>query len=325
MITQTGIYDLTAEEYHADPCETASLSSSGIRTLLNATPAHFAAQHPRLTGWPEYARKGTKAQDRGTVIHSMLLGKGADWIARDCIEFSNKDGSPSQTWGGAAAKAWKAEMESQGVCVISRDEEADYLQIAEIARQALRQRFPWWDEGQSEQALIWRRETNYGPIWCRAYVDRLAMDCADLLDLKTTAKPIGDEDVARKLALDGADLQAAWYLEGAKAVTSRAPDVERHFHFAHVEIEPPYSVRIDTLHPLWLASASAAIDRACDTFARCLYAGEWPSWPVREEPLLPAIWRLNMLEGRQEQRLIESGPSLRHLIEAGEIPEEEIL
>lgn len=291
MISQPGIYDISPEEYHADPCETASLSSSGIRTLLNATPAHFAAQHPRLTRWPEYARKGTKAQDRGTVIHSMLLGKGADWIARDCTEFSNKDGSPSQTWGGAEAKGWKADMTAQGICVISRDEEADYLAIAEIARQALRQRFPWWDEGQSEQALIWRRETSYGPIWCRALVDKLFRPTlADLVDLKTTAKPISDEDVSRKLALDGADIQAAWYLEGAKAVTSRASDVERRFHFAHVEIEPPYSVRIDTLSDNWLTRAMLRIDRACNLFARCLYANDWPSWPVRDEPLRPPSW-----------------------------------
>lgn len=329
MITQPGIYDLTAEEYHADPCETASLSSSGIRTLLNATPAHFAAQHPRLTRWPEYARKGTKAQDRGTVIHSMLLGKGGEWIARDCTEFANKDGSPSQTWGGAEAKGWKADMTAQGVCVISRDEEADYLAIAEIARQALRQRFPWWDEGQSEQTIVWQRQTAYGPISCRAMIDRLAPNHIAMVDAKSTELSIGREALRVKIGKMGDDITAAWYIDGLRAATAVHgvfPPPAGYF-FAHMEVVPPFSVRIDSLVDWWLDDARAAITTACDTFARCLYSGEWPSHPVEQEPLYPTMYRVRELEGGDTadgQRPIESGPSLRALIEAGEIPEEEI-
>jgi hypothetical protein len=316
-----GIYEIDPQQYHADPCYvhgdplTVSLSASGIRTLLAATPAHFAARNPVLTKWKEWQKgqKATKAQDRGTVIHSMLLGRGGEWIAKDCTEFSNKDGSPSQTWGSAEAKAWKAKQEARNVAVISRDEESEYLQIAEIARVALRQRFPWWDEGRSEQTLVWQRQTAYGPINCRALMDRLGpQPFIDLIDLKTTAKPIGDEDVQRKLALDGADIQAAFYLEGVRAlgvapqpppaVAPEEPDDDgwagevaqpidsRQFHFAHVETAPPYSVRIDTLSDNWLLRAQLRIDRACNLFAKCLYAGDWPSWPTRGNALTPPSW-----------------------------------
>ena len=45
---QQGIYNILAEQYHADPCVTASLSSSIAKILIEQSPMHAWMAHPRL-------------------------------------------------------------------------------------------------------------------------------------------------------------------------------------------------------------------------------------------------------------------------------------
>ena len=46
MIGKAGIYTLSAEAYHADPCPEPSLSASIANVLLQRSPAHARIQHP---------------------------------------------------------------------------------------------------------------------------------------------------------------------------------------------------------------------------------------------------------------------------------------
>ena len=47
-ITEPGVYEMPAEEYHADPVEGGSLSSTGARRLLEMAPARWRYEqaHP---------------------------------------------------------------------------------------------------------------------------------------------------------------------------------------------------------------------------------------------------------------------------------------
>src|SRR6266571_488600 len=74
-----GIYTLTAEQYHADPAPTASLSSSVASILLDQSPLHAWLAHPRLNH--SYVREDANSRfDLGSAAHMMLLERREDKI-----------------------------------------------------------------------------------------------------------------------------------------------------------------------------------------------------------------------------------------------------
>lgn len=279
MALSVGIHDISPEEYHADPCEEVSLSHSGIVTLLNETPAHFAARNPRLTEWPDLLRRSTAAQDLGSIVHSLILGKGAEFCVMDPSDFLNDDGkTPSKTFGSKAAKAAKEDAESKGLIVINRATNAAAIAVAEAAAKKLRERFGEWPIGESEVAGIWKRQTEHGEIWCRLLSDKWIHRYATCIDFKSTSKSISDEDLRRSIAATGNDIQAAWYLEGLNTIHPELAGLTQ-FLFVFIEVEPPYEPRVIKLTESWLTRARYRIDRAANLFADCLRKNEWPAWP----------------------------------------------
>lgn len=261
-----GIHDLPVETYYDDPCVEPSLNSSGIRTLLEQTPAHFKAKNSRLTDYPDFATVSTREMDLGTIIHGLILGKGQQV---DICEFDD--------WRTKAAQQQREFSRSQGRIPVIRRVYNEAFDIAERAEQALSKRFGSWPIGKSEQTIIWQRDTAVGRIWCRALIDHLFEPI--LLDIKTTGKSISDEELAKKLAGDGADLQAAWYTEGLETVMPQLAGRVQ-FIFAVLEVEPPYAIRFVTLSESWLTRARMRIARAAITFAACLRQDNWPGWPA---------------------------------------------
>ena len=69
-----GFHAITAAQYHADPCEPLSLSSSTAWTLLNKSPKHAWSEHPKLgkavkeaQGWAVCFILKTQGRSRGYV------------------------------------------------------------------------------------------------------------------------------------------------------------------------------------------------------------------------------------------------------------------
>lgn len=303
--TIIGLHDFSPEMYHADPCPAPSLSSSGIRTLLEQTPAHFAALHPKLTRWPEYARPSTRAQDLGTVVHRLVLGKGCDVRMIDLADFRNKDGSVAQTFGNADAKRAKAQAEADGAIVVDRPTFEQAEAIAAHAIDRLRKKFGGWPIGDSEVTGIWQRQTDHGPIWCRMLMDHVSRRTCTVIDLKTTGRCVGNDELAKKLAGDGADIQAVHYLDGITTLFPKSAEGSDlrglwQFVFVVVEVEPPYDVRIKPLTENWLTRARFRVERASNRFAECLQKNEWPGWPddgpLQPPPYLATKWEAEELE-----------------------------
>ena len=73
-ITEPGLYDIPAAEYHADPCAPISLSRGIAHMLIRQSPEHAHWHHPKLGGHDDI--KVTSMMDDGSVIHELLLGKG---------------------------------------------------------------------------------------------------------------------------------------------------------------------------------------------------------------------------------------------------------
>lgn len=267
---KSGLHDISSDAYHSDPAPDPSLSSSGIRTLLNETPAHFKARHPRLTTFPDaIERPSTREQDLGTVVHRILLGAGCEFaVISGFDDFRKKE---AQTLRDAARE--------EGRVPILEKTYAQAEQIAAHAEKALKERFGGWPIGDSEVTMLWQRETANGPIWNRALMDQFSHRLATVVDLKTTGRCISDDELARKLAGDGADIQNAHYVNGVETLF---PDLAGlvQFIFVVVETEAPFAVRFASLSESWLTRARFRIDRAADTFANCLRTNNWPAWPM---------------------------------------------
>lgn len=294
-----GVYTIPSAQYHSDPAPQVSLSRSGIVTLLTATPGKFRAKNPRLSPWP-IKDESTDPQKLGSVVHALVLGAGQEFCVIDPSQYRNKDGTPAKTFANAEAKRAKQEAEASGLVVIDADTFAQAEEIQRAVEARLIARFGGWPIGESEQTMIWQRQTSYGPIWCRALVDHLSRRAVTLLDIKTTGRGLNDDTLKMAIANSGNDIQAAWYLSGYKTLDPEHADLAQ-FIFPFVEVEPPFDVRFIRAKPDWLARAEYRIEQAVDIFARCLYANEWPGYPAEDTELdAPAFLEARWLEAELE-------------------------
>jgi hypothetical protein len=288
LITDPGFYpEMTAEQYHSDPVDGISLSRSGIRTILEETPAHFKARHPKLTPWPEYLREGTEEQDLGTVVHRLVLGKGGEF---EVFGFDD--------WRKKEAQMLRDAARAAGHVPMLRHKMIEAQEIADRAIDALVDRFGDWPIGESEVGMIWQRlSSDDVPVWCRAYIDHLISSQGLLIDIKTTSKSLSDSELAKKIAANGDDLQAAFYRSGFEKLVPEFVGRSK-FLFVLVETAPPFAVRFAELPNRWLNMASLRIDRAVDIFAECLDSGVWPAWQSEATLDMPG-WRESQWMGAE--------------------------
>ena len=266
-----GIHDILPAEYYDDPAPSPSLNASGIKILLESTPAHFKARHPRLTDFPDFVRTPTREQDLGSLVHAIVLGKSREIDIIDANDWRTKE-----------AQLKRDQSRQFGRIPTLRKTYEQAEEIASSAINRLRTMFGVWPVGQSEQTMIWQRETERGPIWCRSLVDHLSVERALILDLKGTGKLISDDEMPKQITNNNAHIQAAHYIDGLETLHPElAGRVE--FIFLFVEFEPPFGTRPIALSENLLTRARMQVARASNEFARCVKSNLWPSWPV--EPL----------------------------------------
>lgn len=173
-IDKHGIYDLTLDEYLAYPCAMPSISSSGLRTILNECPAKYWWNSPLN---PEQEAIDKDAWWIGRAAHLLLpepelpreqihvMGAGVDFRAK-------------------AAKAERYEAIEADKTVIKDDQ----YQTIKAMRDALAEHDfagAAFENGKPEQSLIWRdQETG---IWLRYRPDVLPTARLHILDYKTAA------------------------------------------------------------------------------------------------------------------------------------------
>lgn len=277
-----GIHDISIADYLADPCEGPSLRSGGVNLLLPdvSTPAEFKALHPRLTDFPEYAqKKATKEMERGSVVHCLILGSGAQFCVLDPADFPTKDGKPSKTFGSTAAAAAKADAESKGLIVMTPEQMKNAETIAQLGAVRLATLFGSWPIGEVERTFIWQEESGYGPVWCMARPDVWIGEQATLVELKVPSGGLSDDDIDRFLGADHGRtiIQAAWQRRGAAKLFPELAGRIRHA-LVFLDPEPPYGGRRIWLTEAALTRADRRCDKAVRTFGWCLGNGEWPEW-----------------------------------------------
>jgi hypothetical protein len=270
--TPAGVYQMTAEEYHADPVPGGSLSSSGARKLLPPScPAKFRYEQ-------EHGQDHRAVFDFGQAAHLMVLGEGPDTEVVDADD-----------WRTKAAREQRDEARERGAVPLLR---AEYERVQAMAA-ALRQHpvaAALFDpaHGRPEQTLIWRdRQTG---VMRRARLDWLPDPGPGRLiipDYKTcrSAEPAALEKAVQTY---GYHQQADWYRAGARALG--LADEAAAFVFVCQEKDPPFLVTVVELDAASLRIGAARNRRAIEVYAECARTGRWPGYSDGIEYLSLPTW-----------------------------------
>lgn len=255
--------DMTAEEYHADPCPQPSISNSHMDPILNESPLDFAFGHPRLNDDPEIV-KATMERIRGDIVHQLALGKGRGYAVGDF-----------DAWRSKEAKAFKDNAELQGLTPIIREKFEEAEIIAGVIREKVK-RFLDGADYMTEVPLMWQEETESGPIWVRAMLDIWCPEKGIVLDPKVTER-LHDNVVGSHMVNMGWDRQAALYTHGLAMIL---PGMAGRIAFADLMVKPkpPFTHRFVEPPKAWNHTSIKQCRIAFERFGACLYAGRWPGY-----------------------------------------------
>lgn len=261
-IRENGVYDLSMDDYHGQPCAGPSVSSSGLRTIWEQSPAHFFHTSSLNPHRPDEEDRPHFTLGRA-AHHLLFLGrKGFD------DEFVCRPEQWSD-WRTAAAREWKAEQIKAGRTVITDNEleaitgMARSLGAHPLVRAGIL-------DGAVERSLIWKDpETG---VWLKSRPDNIPNHSGDYSDLKTT-ESVDTESLKRTIAGFHYHMQGALVAEASRAVLG----VElQAFTLVFVEKRPPHCVRVVTLKPEDLERGGLQLREAVRTFAHCVETGHWP-------------------------------------------------
>lgn len=261
LIDKPGIYDLTIDEYVADPCAMPSISSHGLRMILNECPAKYWWNSPLNPQMPDVDKDAWRI---GRAAHVLLLEpelfRAQIHVMDEGVNFTTK-----------AARAERDEAIEAGKTVIKHEQ----YEIIEAMRDALAAH-PFagaaFRNGKPEQSLVW--QDNETGVWLRCRPDFLPNAIRHIPDYKTAAssKP---EDFRKQAWNLGYHMQAALYLDGIEAVTGAEA---KSFFFVVQEKQPPYVVTCIALDPISIEWGRVMNRKAIHIFADCLKSGRWPGY-----------------------------------------------
>lgn len=308
QISEPGVYDLSDEAYHGDPCPEPSLSSSVAKLIINRSPYHAKLAHPRLN--PNYKPENKKSFDIGSAAHALLLQKADKMTVIDAPDFRAKAAQEARDAAYAAGMIPMLAKDKAAVQAMARSARLQ-LDAHEESREA-------FTNGLAEQTLVWRE----GSIWCRARLDWLPLGKSAnvFYDLKTTGASAHPDAWGQRTLWDiGADMQVGLYRRGIKEVLGIH---DSHFRFVVQETEPPYALSVIELWPEAVKMADAKAEEAIDWWGWCLKRDRWPGYPSRVAYVQAPVWQEKRFEDRQmRNRLVaDGGEDIKEMMIAWQAP-----
>jgi hypothetical protein len=234
------------------------ISSSGLKLLLNKSPAHFHAKYTDVV--PETP---TRPKVLGSVVHAVIL-EGEDVAIK---RYGVSDHNP----GTKGYAAWLAENEGLEGGLKPDDWDVvrrmrDSLYSINDFRSLIEQK------GVSEQAIEWTDPITGAK--CKAKPDWLADDASLMIDLKT-ARDGSEWGFSRAVRSYQYDLSAALYVNGVDMVRGTTPG----WLWVVVENDAPYAASIYEIRPDTMQQGESKVYQALDIYTKCLAEGLWPSYP----------------------------------------------
>ena len=276
-------YDVSAEDYRADPTPEPSLSRSVAKTIISESPLHGFYSHPRLGlgSVPSFGVERETKMDFGELGHQMLLGKGSEVVV-----------GPWPTWQTNDSKAFYESAKASGkIPVLQHVYDRATMMTAgarsELERLGIAKDF---DAATSEVTIIWQEEGQY--LRCRP--DKLLIHedthTATIFDLKIggMANP---QKIDRQIDDMFYDLQAVYYTRG---LTAARPDLAGRvrFKFLFVEDSWPFTVVDTELSGEYRATGESRFNRAFKAWKTARTSGVWPRFTSGTYTANPPPWAL---------------------------------
>ena len=280
---------ISAEDYHADPCDSPSLSCGIAKILLAKSPRHAMLSHPRMN--PKYRHTDDGRLDLGTVAHDSLLEGGTPRIAVfDPADYPNMKGEGSaKGWTNKAIKEARDAARAAGKTPILIDDWYQVKAMVDAAREfVIGSEVAGCFEWQAESTVIWQEDG----IWCRARPDLFSAKDMVIIDYKTTTDANPEYLTRRVMTQMGYDVQAAFYQRGIRDVY----DNDAQFIFLFQEIEPPYACSLIGLDPGLQAVGEAKVERAITLWSECASRNTWPAYSKQIHWAMAPAWELALKE-----------------------------
>lgn len=271
----------TEAEYHADPCDTPSLSASTAHTLLSRSPYHAWLEHPKLGG---QRREQTRAMGGGTLVHALVIGApNGELEIIDAADYKTK----------AAREARDAARAAGRTPILLHEHMA-----AELAAIRIRERMAAKGivfDGQSEVKVSWSEGGDYGLVRCRGMLDHVKGNT--IYDLKTISSA-DLRTITRHMGEYGYDVQRAAYL-GAWEELHPELAGSLDFVFVFCETEPPYLVTPVRVDGMRAELGSMKWRRAVRTWEHCLRTNHWPDYSEGIATISARPWELDEELGKE--------------------------
>jgi len=286
-INANGIYDIPMEEYHSDNCEGFSVSSSGLRTVINECPAEFwAFSYMNPDAFPP---KDNTPYIFGRAAHCLLMG-GEDWDSNYIVRPAKiadapkkpTDPQPKPTnWNGnrTVCRNWLKAHEH--LTVVTSEQRIDIECMARVLEK--HPLAPTLLDGEIEQSLIWKDEET--GLWLKARPDVIPRFDRTVNDYKSTSSRCHIYQLTRDVFKYGYHMQAALVGEGLTVL--RGDDDPYNFILTFQQSAAPYHVIPVEISAEAIEAGRIQNRRALRIIADCIDKGHWPGY-ADGIPIAPA-------------------------------------
>lgn len=270
------VLNCSYEDYLKDEigAKVPTLNASTAKVIIQKSPAHAVLSHPKLGGTVE--DESSKAQDKGSIIHSLLLGKGKT------VAVVNAD-----NWRTKAAQEQRDEARRQGFVPLLEKDAVGIQQAALAVSQNITEYDIHLDEGKSEFMIHWKSDEG---VECRRSLDSWTESKLQIIELKSIFCAHPDVCANQALRL-GYDVEMAVSME---AIYSLYPDLAGRvdFLFVFAEIEPPYAVTVLRPDGTFTHLGIQKWERAKSTWKQCMASGVWPKYLDSIGQLSAPLWAI---------------------------------
>ena len=287
---EPGVYrGIPAADYHAwDACNKSSLD-----VLHEYSPMHYEY---RLRN----PKPGTPDMLVGSGIHALTL-EGEEAYRAEFVTGGPINEKTGKSYGHDTAKfaEWMQAV-GPGKSFVTTDQDAKIraCSAAILKRQAARVFLE--APGENELSIVWVDAAT--GILCKGRIDAARPTWGSIGDLKSTQNA-SKEEFQRSIETYGYDRQAAWYLDGARAVYELTGDPILKdiaaFAFICIEKEPPYGVATYCMRDASESPSWATLQVARDENARllrivrnCRETDTWPGYDNDFEDITTTEWAL---------------------------------
>lgn len=263
-----GLYQMSADVYHADCSPEPSLSSSIARMLIEQSPQHAWIAHPRMGCQIEAERDPSRPKEIGTVAHKLILGRGSEVVLIDADDYRS-----------GAAKAQRAQAYADGHCPILRSdaEKADALADQVAEKLALIPGCEGFTKAPAEVVAVAQDRSG---AWLRIMMDRVEIHPkhAIIWDVKSGDRSAAPHALGRRILDMGMDVQAAFY---ARVLAILLPHLAGRirFRWIFVENEFPHGLSVAEAPEAILHNARRKVALTIHLWNACRRTGVWHGYP----------------------------------------------